>query len=77
MAEDARIITVKKIDEERLASERQAGADREAPAESGRAAAQADAARVTRDAEAARVAAQSEADRLKQENAAKMRGCSG
>ena len=28
MAEDARIITVKKIDEERLASERQAGADR-------------------------------------------------
>jgi hypothetical protein len=30
MAEDARIITVKKIDEERLASERQAGADREA-----------------------------------------------
>ena len=72
MAEDARIITVKKIDEERLASERQAGADREALAESGRAAAQADAARVTRDAEAARVAAQSEADRVKQENAAKM-----
>jgi hypothetical protein len=48
MAEDARIITVKKIAEERLASERQAGADREARAESGRAAAQADAARVTR-----------------------------
>ena len=72
MAEDARIITVKKIDEEQLASERQAGAEREARAESGRAAAQADAARVTRDAEAARVAAQSEADRLKQENAAKM-----
>ena len=34
MAEDARIITVKKIDEERLANERQAGADREARAES-------------------------------------------
>ena len=34
MAEDARIITVKKIDEERLANERQAGADREALAES-------------------------------------------
>src|SRR5579863_551570 len=32
MAEDARIITIKKIDEERLASERQAGADREATA---------------------------------------------
>ncbi|MGD0579990.1 MAG: OmpA family protein [Bryobacteraceae bacterium] len=72
MAEDARIITVKKIDEERLANERQAGADREARAESARAAAQADAALVTRDAEAARVAAQSEADRVKQENAAKM-----
>ena len=72
MAEDARIITVKKIDEEQLASERQAGADREARAESERAAAQADAARVTRDAEAAQVAAQSEADRVKQENAAKM-----
>ena len=72
MAEDARIITVKKIDEEQLANERQAGADREARAESGRAAAQADAARVTRDAEAAQVAAQSEADRVKQENDAKM-----
>ncbi|MGA2435675.1 MAG: OmpA family protein, partial [Bryobacteraceae bacterium] len=39
MAEDARIITVKKIDGERLANERQAGADREARAENGRAAA--------------------------------------
>jgi len=29
MAEDARIITVKKIEEDRLAAERQAGADRE------------------------------------------------
>jgi outer membrane protein OmpA-like peptidoglycan-associated protein len=72
MAEDARIITVKKIDEEQLANERQAGADREARAESGRAAAQADAARVARDAEAAQVAAQSEADRVKRENDAKM-----
>ena len=72
MAEDARIITVKKIEEERLANERQAGADREALAESGRAAAQADAALATRDAEAARVAAVAEADRLKRENDAKM-----
>jgi outer membrane protein OmpA-like peptidoglycan-associated protein len=72
MAEDARIITVKKIDEERLASERQAGADREAQSESGRVAAQADTARVTRDAELAQATAQSEADRLKHENAAKM-----
>jgi outer membrane protein OmpA-like peptidoglycan-associated protein len=72
MAEDARIITVKKIDEERLASERQAGADREARAENERAAAQADAARTARDADAAKVAADSEADRLKRENNAKM-----
>jgi outer membrane protein OmpA-like peptidoglycan-associated protein len=72
MAEDARIITIKKMDSERLAMERQAGEDREARAESGRVAAQADAARTTRDAEAARVAAQSEADRISRENAAKM-----
>jgi outer membrane protein OmpA-like peptidoglycan-associated protein len=72
MAEDARIITVKKIEEEQLANERQAGAEREARSESERAAAQADAERATRDAETARVAAQSEADRLKRENDAKM-----
>ena len=72
MAEDARIITVKKIDEERLANERQAGADREALAESQRAEAQANTARVTQDADAARLAAQSEADRVQRENAAKM-----
>ncbi len=34
MAEDSRIITIKKIEEEQLASERQAGAEREARAES-------------------------------------------
>jgi outer membrane protein OmpA-like peptidoglycan-associated protein len=72
MAEDSRIITVKKIAEEQLANERLAGADREARAESGRVAAQADAARVTRDAEMAQLAAQSEADRMKLEHAAKM-----
>ncbi|MGA2270738.1 MAG: OmpA family protein [Bryobacteraceae bacterium] len=72
MAEDARIITVKKIDEERLANERQAGAEREARAESERAEAQANAARITRDADAARLAAQSEADRVQRENAARM-----
>jgi outer membrane protein OmpA-like peptidoglycan-associated protein len=72
MAEDARIITIKKIDEERLANERQAGADREARSESDRAAAQADAARIARDAETARIAAQSEADRVQRENAARM-----
>jgi len=72
MAEDARIITVKKIAEETLANERQAGADREALAESQRAAARDDAERATRDAETARLAAQSEADRVRQDNAAKM-----
>jgi outer membrane protein OmpA-like peptidoglycan-associated protein len=68
MAEDARIITIKKMDEQRLASERQAGADREAIAESRRAAAQADSARATEDAAAAQIAAQSEAERVKREN---------
>jgi len=72
MAEDARIITVKKIDEERLANERQAAADRETLAENARAAAQADAERTTRDAEAARVAARAESDRVTAENAATM-----
>jgi outer membrane protein OmpA-like peptidoglycan-associated protein len=72
MAEDARIITVKKIAGEQLANERQAGQDRETRAENGRVAAQADAARIAREAEAAQVAAQSEADRVRRENAAKM-----
>jgi outer membrane protein OmpA-like peptidoglycan-associated protein len=72
MAEDARIITVKKIEENRLAAERQAGIDRETLAESRRVAAQTEAARVARDAEAARIAAQAEADRVQQEHAAKM-----
>jgi outer membrane protein OmpA-like peptidoglycan-associated protein len=72
MAEDARIITVKKIAEADLASERQVGVDREAMAESGRIAAQNDAARVTREAEAAQLAAQSEADSVRRENAAKL-----
>jgi outer membrane protein OmpA-like peptidoglycan-associated protein len=72
MAEDARIITVKKIDEERLADERQAGAEREALAESQRKAAQANALLVTQDAEAARLTAQSDADRVERENAARM-----
>jgi outer membrane protein OmpA-like peptidoglycan-associated protein len=72
MAEDARIITVKKIAEEALAGERQAGAEREARAEIGRAAAQDAADRTAKDAELARLAAQVEADRVKQENSAKL-----
>jgi outer membrane protein OmpA-like peptidoglycan-associated protein len=70
MAEDSRIITVKKIEEERLANERQAGVEREARAESERAAAQSESERVARDAEAARLDAQTEADRLKRANEA-------
>jgi outer membrane protein OmpA-like peptidoglycan-associated protein len=72
MAEDARIITVKKIGEEQLANERQAGVDRVTRADADRTAAQADAARTARDAEAARIAADSEAELLKRENNAKM-----
>jgi len=72
MSEDARIITVKKIDEDRLANERQAGADREALAETQRAEAQANAARVAADADAARLAAQAEAESAKRDNETRM-----
>jgi outer membrane protein OmpA-like peptidoglycan-associated protein len=68
MAEDARIITVKKIQEEELANERQAGVDREAHAESARAAAQAETERIARAAENARVAAEKEARRVSLEH---------
>jgi outer membrane protein OmpA-like peptidoglycan-associated protein len=68
IAEDARIITVKKIEEEVLANERQAGVDREARAESARAAAQSESERIAQEAERARVAAQTEARRLAREH---------
>ena len=71
MAEDSRIITVKKIQEEQLAFERQAGADRELLAENQRAAAQAEANRIARDAELARVSAQADAERLRLDNEAR------
>jgi len=71
MAEDARIITVKRIQEEQLANERQAGADREMRAENERAAAQAEGERGAREAERARLAAQADADRLRQDNDAR------
>jgi outer membrane protein OmpA-like peptidoglycan-associated protein len=67
MAEDARIITIKKMQEESLANERQAGAERELRAEAGQRSAQSEADRIKRDAEAARAAAQSEAERVKRE----------
>jgi outer membrane protein OmpA-like peptidoglycan-associated protein len=71
MAEDARIITVKKMEEEQLASERQAGAEREARVERERAAAQSETDRVTREAERARVSAREDAERAKRDNDAK------
>jgi outer membrane protein OmpA-like peptidoglycan-associated protein len=68
MAEDSRIITVKKLEEEQLANERQAGVERDARAESGRAAAQSETERIARGAEGARVAAQAEAERVRREH---------
>ncbi len=72
MAEDARIITVKKIGEEAIANDRKAGEDREALAENGRVAAVDDAARISREAEMARVTAQSDADRARRDHEAQM-----
>jgi outer membrane protein OmpA-like peptidoglycan-associated protein len=77
MAEDARIITIKKMDEERLANERQAAAEREARARAeteaetqrraqAEAEQKAEAQRRTL-AEAERAAAQSETERTKRE----------
>ena len=70
MAEDARIITVKKIEEEQLASERQAGVEREERSEQARRDAQLETERVGREAERARIAAGKEAERLTREHAA-------
>src|SRR5579859_7524152 len=71
-AEDARAIAVKRQDDDLLAGERQAGADRESRAENGRATAESETNRVTREAAGARVSAQAEADRLKRDNDARM-----
>ena len=67
-AEDARAIAVKRQDDDLLAAERQAGADRQATAESGRAAAESETSRITREAAEARRRAESEAARLKRDN---------
>jgi len=72
MAEDARIITVKKIADQELAAERNAGAEREARADSDRAAALSETDRVKREAEQARLTAAGDADRLKRENDAQI-----
>jgi outer membrane protein OmpA-like peptidoglycan-associated protein len=70
MAEDARIITVRKIEEEQLATERRVTAERQARAEGDTAAALSETDRVRRQAEQARLAAQAEADRLRLQNEA-------
>jgi outer membrane protein OmpA-like peptidoglycan-associated protein len=72
MAEDARIITVKKIAEEQLASERQAGAEREVRAENARVAAQSETERIAREAEKARLSAQADAERVAREHDAQI-----
>jgi outer membrane protein OmpA-like peptidoglycan-associated protein len=66
-AEDARAIAVKREEDETLASERQQGAERQARADSDRAAAQSETERVTREAEGARIAARAESERLLRE----------
>jgi outer membrane protein OmpA-like peptidoglycan-associated protein len=67
MAEDARIITVKKIMAENLANERQAGAERQERAEGERTAAQAETSRVRLEADAAQARSLAEAERVKRE----------
>jgi outer membrane protein OmpA-like peptidoglycan-associated protein len=68
IAEDARAIAVKRQDDELLAAERQAGAERESRAENGRAAAQSETDRVRREAAEARSRAKGEAARVKRDN---------
>ncbi len=69
-AEDARAIAVKRQDDDLLAIERQATADRQASAENGRTAAELETTRVTREAAEARLRADNEAARLKTANEA-------
>jgi outer membrane protein OmpA-like peptidoglycan-associated protein len=68
MSEDARIITIKKIEEEQLATERRVGGEREARAEGDRDAARSETDRVTRAADRARLSASDDAQRVKREN---------
>jgi len=68
IAEDARAIAVKRQDDDLLAAERQAAADREARAENGRVAAESEAARIAREAANARLTAQADADRVRRDN---------
>jgi outer membrane protein OmpA-like peptidoglycan-associated protein len=67
-AEDARAIAVKRQDDELLANERQAGAERESRAENGRFVAQSETERVKREAAGARLTAEAEAERVRLAN---------
>ena len=67
-AEDARAIAVKRQDDDLLALERQAGAERETRSENGRLAAQSETARVVQQAASAQVDADREAARVKSNN---------
>jgi outer membrane protein OmpA-like peptidoglycan-associated protein len=71
IAEDARAIAVKRQDDDLLAAERQAAADREARAVNATANAQSETARIAREAASARLTAQAEADRVRRDNEAK------
>ncbi len=71
MAEDARIIKIKKMGEELLANERQASMDREARAENATAAAQSERDRIAQEAERARIAAMAETNGVSVENSAR------
>ena len=68
IAEDARAIAVKRQDDEQLAGQRQADADRASKAETARATAQSETDRVTREAADARSKAEAEAERLRRAN---------
>ena len=70
MAEDSRIIAVKRQEDEAVNTARLRSSEREANAENGRAAAQSETDRVKRDAEAARLQAQADTERLTLEKSA-------
>jgi outer membrane protein OmpA-like peptidoglycan-associated protein len=67
-AEDSRAIAVKRQDADALAAERQQSVDREARAESGRAAAESETERLKHEKDAQAASALAEADRVKREN---------
>ncbi len=70
MAEDSRVIAVKRQDEQALNEARLRSSEREATAENGRVAAQSETERVKHDAEAARLQAQADTERLTREKTA-------